>query len=298
MTKRTALRPDAPLDQALTAVARDILTKARDAIADPEKKTGEAIHDFRKSIKRWRSFLRLIEPHFGDGADNLRAAARDTANKLGGARDLRSTLDAVDDIRTGAYELNDKTLETISRRIEEMQAAAEHREISASERADISHEVTRWLTTISLWPFSGIEFKEISKALTEGYRRARKAMPENWQEASEEELHEFRKRTIDHRYQMELVEPLWPRMAKIWIDEAQRLRESIGQHRDLALLRSMTAPHQPLARFRSKLTPSIERRQKEHIEKAAKIAARVFADKPKAFQARIETLWTTGSGDD
>jgi CHAD domain-containing protein len=232
MTKRTALRPDAPLDQALTAVARDILTKARDAIADPEKKTGEAIHDFRKSIKRWRSFLRLIEPHFG------------------------------------------------------------------SERADISHEVTRWLTTISLWPFSGIEFKEISKALTEGYRRARKAMPENWQEASEEELHEFRKRTIDHRYQMELVEPLWPRMAKIWIDEAQRLRESIGQHRDLALLRSMTAPHQPLARFRSKLTPSIERRQKEHIEKAAKIAARVFADKPKAFQARIETLWTTGSGDD
>jgi CHAD domain-containing protein len=295
MTKRAALRPDIPLDQALQAVAREILTKARDAITDPEKQADEAIHDFRRSIKRWRSFLRLIEPQFGDGASNLRAAARDTANKLGGARDLRSTLDAVDDIREDAYEINDTTLETISKRIKEMQAAAEQRGISPTERAEISHEVTRWLTTISLWPFSGIEFREISTALADGYRRARKAMPENWQDANEEELHEFRKRTIDHRYQMELVEPLWPRMAKIWIDEAQRLRDALGQHRDLALLQTMTGPHQPLARFRSKLTPAIARRQQEHLARAAKIAARVFAEKPRAFRSRIETLWSAGS---
>lgn len=295
MNKRAALRPDLPLDQALTAVARDILTKARDAISDPALKTDEAIHEFRKSVKRWRSFLRLIEPHFGDGADNLRAAARETANKVGGARDLRSTLDAVEDIRESAYELNERSIETIASRIREMQRAAETKEISPSDRAEIAHEVTRWLTTISLWPFGGIDFKEISGALTNGYSRARRAMPENWRKASEEELHEFRKRTIDHRYQMELIEPLWPRMAKIWVDEAQRLRDAIGQHRDLSLLQAMTGLHQPLARFRSKLTPAIQRRQQEHLEKAAKIAARVFADKPKAFQKRIDALWLAGS---
>ena len=298
MTKRPALRPDIPLDQALVTVARDILTGARDAITDPAKETDKAIHDFRKSIKRWRSFLRLIEPHFGDGADNLRAAARDTAKKLGGARDLRSTLDALEDIREGAYELNERALDTIGGRIRELQQAAEQAGISPSDRADIANEVSRWLSTISLWPFSGMEFREISGALTEGYRRARKAMPENWQEANEEELHEFRRRTIDHRYQMEFVEPLWPRMAKIWVDEAQRLRDALGQHRDLTLLKLMTGPHQPLARFRSKLTPAIARRQQEHLAQAAKIAARVFADKPKAFQARIDTLWRAGSDED
>ena len=298
MNKRPALRPDMPLDQALVAVARDILTAARDAISDTEKDADKAIHDFRKNIKRWRSFLRLIEPHFGDGADNLRAAARATAKKLGGARDLRSTLDAVEDIRESAYELNDRALETISGRILEMQTAAETQTISASDRADIANEVSRWLTTISLWPFSGIEFKELSKSLTGGYRRARNAMPKDWDEADEEELHEFRRRTIDHRYQMEFFEPLWPRMAKIWVDEAQRLRDALGRHRDLALLLAMAGPHQPLARFRSKLTPAVARRQKHHLDQAAKIASRVFADKPRAFQERIDRLWLAGGAED
>jgi len=295
MNKRPALRPDTPLDQALAAVARDMLTEARDAISDPALQTDAAVHDFRKAVKRWRSFLRLVEPHFGDGAANLRKTARDTAKKLAGARDLKSTLDAVDDLREGAYELNDRSFDTIRTRIAAMQSAAEKSGIGTGGRAQIAQEVSGWLTTISLWPFKSMRFDEISASLTSGYRRARASMPENWQEANDEELHEFRRRVIDHRYQLELLEPLWPRMAKIWVDEAQRLRDALGQHRDLALLQAMTGPHQPLARFRSKLLPAITRRQEAHLSRAAKIAARVFAEKPRAFQSRIEELWRAGN---
>jgi len=295
MNKRPALRPDTPLDQALAAVARDMLTAARDAIADPSLQTDAAVHEFRKAVKRWRSFLRLVEPHFGDGAVNLRKTARDTAKKLAGARDLKSTLDAADDLRESAYELNDRSFDTIRTRIAAMQSAAESSGIGSGERAGIAQEVSGWLTTISLWPFKSVRFDEISASLTNGYRRARTSLPENWQEANDEELHEFRRRVIDHRYQLELFEPLWPRMAKIWVDEAQRLRDALGQHRDLALLQAMTGPHQPLARFRSKLLPAIARRQEEHLSRAAKIAARVFAEKPRAFQSRIEQLWRAGN---
>ncbi len=295
MNKRPALRPDTPLDKALAAVARDMLTEARDAISDPALQTDAAVHDFRKAVKRWRSFLRLVEPHFGDGAANLRKTARDTAKKLAGARDLKSTLDAVDDLREGAYELNDRSFDTIRTRIAAMQSAAEKSGIGNGDRAQIAQEVSGWLTTISLWPFKSMRFDEISASLTSGYRRARASMPENWQEANDEELHEFRRRVIDHRYQLELLEPLWPRMAKIWVDEAQRLRDALGQHRDLALLQAMTGPHQPLARFRSKLLPAIARRQEAHLSRAAKIAARVFAEKPRAFQSRIEELWRAGN---
>lgn len=295
MNKRPALRPDTPLDQALAAVARDMLTEARDAISDPALQTDAVVHDFRKAVKRWRSFLRLVEPHFGDGAANLRKTARDTAKKLAGARDLKSTLDAVDDLREGAYELNDRSFDTIRTRIAAMQSAAEKSGIGTGDRAQIAQDVSGWLTTISLWPFKSMRFDEISASLTSGYRRARASMPENWQEANDEQLHEFRRRVIDHRYQLELLEPLWPRMAKIWVDEAQRLRDALGQHRDLALLQAMTGPHQPLARFRSKLLPAIARRQEAHLSRAAKIAARVFAEKPRAFQSRIEELWRAGN---
>jgi len=49
-------------------------------------------------------------------------------------------------------------------------------------------------------------------------------IPEDWAAADAEELHELRKRVVIHRYQMDIVEPLWPRFAKMWTGEAQRLR--------------------------------------------------------------------------
>ena len=53
-------------------------------------------------------------------------------------------------------------------------------------------------------------------------------------------MHEFRQRVVVHRYQMELVEPAWPRLGKVWVGEAQRLRERLGKHQDLAVLRKLT----------------------------------------------------------
>jgi CHAD domain-containing protein len=289
------LRPDEALGKTLSAIAKSILTEAKDAITDPERGTAAAVHDFRKAIKRWRSYLRFLTPHFGEGCKALQAEARDTAKKLGGARDLRSTIDALEDIREAAYELNDTALATILARIKSLQAEAEAREIGANGFEAIAGEVSKWSLTVSLWNFNRIEFSEISASLGQGYRRARNAMPDDWREAGEEELHDFRKRVIDHRYQMELIEPLWPRMAKLWVDEAQRLRDALGMHRDLANLRALAGPLQPLARFRSKLVPPVERRQEVHLAKAAKLAARIFADKPKSFRARLDTLWNSGT---
>jgi CHAD domain-containing protein len=295
VSKRPALRPDEALGKTLSLIARGILAEAKDAITDPARNTATAVHDFRKAIKRWRSYLRFLTPHFGEGCKALQADARDAAKKLGGARDLRSTIDALEDIREEAYELNERALATISGRIKALQAEAEAKDIGANGFEAIADEVGKWSLTVSLWNFNQIEFSEVSKSLAKGYRRARNAMPDDWQEAAEEELHDYRKRVIDHRYQMELVEPLWPRMAKLWVDEAQRLRDALGMHRDLTNLRALAGPHQPLARFRSKLSPPIERRQAVHLAKAAKLSTRIFSDKPKAFRARLDALWDSGA---
>lgn len=288
------MRPDEALGETLSAIARGILAEAKDAITDPARSTAGAVHDFRKAIKRWRAYLRFLTPHFGEGCRSLQAQARDAAKKLGGARDLRSTIDALEDIRDEAYELNDTALDTITGKIKALQAEAEAKDIGANGFAAIAGEISKWSRTVSLWNFNRIEFSEVSASLAKGYRRARDAMPDNWPEADEEELHDFRKRVIDHRYQMELIEPLWPRMAKLWVDEAQRLRDALGMHRDLANLRTLAGPRQPLARFRSKLSPPVERRQALHLAKAAKLASRIFADKPKSFRARLDALWDSG----
>jgi hypothetical protein len=49
--------------------------------------------------------------------------------------------------------------------------------------------------------------------------------------------------------------------------------------------------HQPLAHWRSKLTPAADGRSAELAQRAARIAVRLFAEKPKAFRHRLEMLW-------
>ena len=75
-------------------------------------------------------------------------------------------------------------------------------------------------------------------------------------------------------------------------EEAQRLRTRLGQYQDLAVLAALTAPHQPLAPWRSRLTPLIEARRDAHLKTAARLAGRLFAEKPKAFRRRIAALWS------
>src|SRR5205807_425503 len=161
---------------ALYRTAHNSLAEARSAISDPDKPDNEAVHDFRRAMKRWRALLRLIDPLVGAEARVLRDEARDLAGALAGARDPQSALDAL--------------------------------------------------------------------------------APRDWEAASPEELHEQRKRVVIHRYQIEIAEEFWPRFVKMWMGEAQRLRERLGRHQDLLVLQNLTGPHQPLARWRARLMPA------------------------------------------
>jgi CHAD domain-containing protein len=181
--------------------------------------------------------------------------------------------------------------ETLRRRIEKMRAS-ETTALGDGMREKLGTALAGAELAAEHWPLDGIGFAALAAALAAGYRRARKVVPPDFSAASAEVLHELRKRVIVHRYQMELVAPLWPRMTKAWIAEAQRLRERLGSHHDLGVLDSLTAAGRPLARWRARLSPTIAARQAAHVAAAAKIAGRLFAEKPKAFRKRHEALFS------
>ena len=144
---------------------------------------------------------------------------------------------------------------------------------------------------VALWPLDELTFAEIAESLAAEYGRARKRIPDNWSLATPEQIHELRQRVVEHRYQMELIEPLWPRLAGTWVDEAQRLRTRLGKYQDLTLLIRLAEPHQPLAPWRSRLSPLIAQSQAEHVAVGARMATRMFAESPKAFRKRLKALW-------
>jgi CHAD domain-containing protein len=293
MDDRPALKVDVAVGEALRAVARDVLAEARTALTDPARSDAEAVHDFRRAMKRWRALLRLLEPFVGE-ARALRDEARELAGALTGARNAQSALDALADIAKHGLELSPRSLAGLRRRIEAIRQAAETTLINGDMRLQLSSALDRAEAMVERWPLHMLTYDDVADQLARFYRKVRALIPQDWTAASAEELHELRKWVVIHRYQMDIIEPLWPRFARMWTTEAQRLRDRLGRHQDVLMLEALTGVHQPLARWRSRLSPPIAERRAAHVAGAARLAARLFVEKPNAFRRRLAAIWQAG----
>jgi len=293
MSEKPGLRPQKAVGDALREIARHILAEGRTAVEDRKRVEAVAVHDFRAAMKSWRAFLRLVEPNLKPNDRGWRPEARDLARMLAGARDAQATLDAVADVEqyTPSHRLSAHSWVMIRTILEDLRASAETAGLTPTIRRRISAALDRAEARIEHWPLDTLSFSEVAGSLSEGYRRARSAIPKDWRKASAEDLHELRQRVVVHRYQMELVQPLWPRLGRSWVREAQKLRNRLGKYQDLAVLSRYAEPHQPLARWRSRLQSVAGQRQAQHVASAQRIAGRLFAEKPKAFRDRLEAMW-------
>ena len=295
MQEKPALRPSVAVGEALRGVARDILAEARAAIENPTTKSdAEAVHDFRRAMKRWRALLRLLEPFLGEEARRLRDEARDLAHALTGARNAQSALDALADLEKHGLVLSARSVAGLRQRIEAIKQTAETTTLNPDMRLRLGSALDQAAIVVERWPLHTLTFDDIADQLTRFYRDARRMIPAHWPDTDAEELHELRKRVVIHRYQIDIIEPLWPRFVKMWSGEAQRLRDRLGKHQDMLMLASLTGPHQPLARWRSRLATAIAERRAAHVAGAARIAARIFVEKPNALRRRLAAMWTVG----
>ena len=296
MAEKPAVRPDVAVGDGLRAVAGDILGEARAILGNETKDDAECVHDFRKAMKRWRALLRLLEPFLGDSARQLRAQARDLARGLSGARDAQSAIEAVEDLTDDKPKaLSPRTIASIRGRLDAIRGSAEAAALTDELRAQLLGAIDAAATTVAAWPLTEITFTGLARELTETYRAMRDDAPSgDWREVEPDVLHDLRSRVVAHRYQMELIEPLWPKFGKLWVAEAQRLRDRLGAFQDLSVLQGFTAPHHALAPWRSRLTPLIKVRQASHAKVAQRLAGRLLAERPRAFRKRIEALWKSG----
>ena len=276
----------------LADAARSIIADARQALTDPKLSDPEAVHDLRKALKRWRALLRLLAGPIGEPAAQMRMEARELMRALSGARDAQSALDALADLKKSDLPFSATSAETIRLRLTEMRDSAEKTSFTPEMREKLARYLDYATLTLERWQLQTIGFDAVADGLLATYRRARQLLPDDRPSVEPEHQHDLRRRVVEHRHQMDLIEPLWPRLGRVWAEEAQRLRNQLGACQDLAVLAGFTAPHHSLAPWRSRLTPLIESRRAAHLKTAARLAGRLFAEKPKAFRRRIEALWT------
>jgi CHAD domain-containing protein len=280
----------------LRQAADDILAEIRRALeALNAENPSVAVHDYRLGLKRWRALLRLLHGQIGDEAVALRQEARLLSHIFDRSRDAQAALDALTDIagskENAAPSISPRTRATIADRLEGIRKTSESGALDAEALQRVHADLARALACASAWPLESMTFGDIATAIGQSYRRARRRLPRDWDAASAEDIHEFRKAVVTFRYQIEFIEPLWPKMWRTYASEVQKLRGRLGKSNDLVVLSRLIQPKQPLAHWRSRLAPLIETQRKFHLDRARSLASRMFAEAPRSFRKRVLAIW-------
>jgi len=295
------LKRKEPLGDGLRRIALGRVDDALDHLRDPDADPAEAVHEARKDLKKVRSVLRLARGRLGDElyrAENARF--RDAGQRLSGARDAQVKLETLDQLseRTGDR-LTAQRIRGLRERLEAergLEAGAERGDATA-QAAD---EIEAGRKRIAEWPLEGEDWGIVAPGVRRAYRRGRNRLADAAVEPSVENLHEWRKRVKDLWYSLRILSPAWPDVAKPLADQAHELSDLLGDDHDLAVL--ATAARESADAFDDPgdldvVLEAIGERRAELQHNAVSLGRRIYADKPGAFSARLESWWRAWRAD-
>ncbi len=171
-------------------------------------------------------------------------------------------------------------------------AEEEHSESLAAARKEI--EAVRAL--VGGWMLPKRDRRFFLEGLERCYARGRKLLHSSLADGDSQRLHEARKSVIHHLHHLEILEPAWPRMMKVWCDELGRLREALGDLNDLSELEGQLAdPQTAFGKIASidAVLVLIAARRLKLTARVRKRANQLFAERPGALARRLDAIWAS-----
>ena len=281
-------------------VAEKRLTKALTALQSRSRTVrsrDESVHTARKRLKEVRALLRLVRDDLGEKAfDRENRALRDAARPLSEVRDAGALVDAIRSLQKQyAGEVRTATFRPARKALRSRRSDIRRR-ILGKDRAlrKAASAVKKVQSRVSGWELEPGAWKAVQAGVRRAYKQAGQAMALAFRESSDENLHEWRKRTKDLRYQLELLRPLWPDMMDTAAGQANKLTELLGDDHDLAVLRGLldgdfqkAVPREAAETLRV----LIDRRRNGLQAEARSLGEKLFAESTEQFAGRIKTYW-------
>jgi CHAD domain-containing protein len=294
-TRAFRLDPGAPVPDEVRRVARGRIEHALDELRGKSDSTREeAVHEARKDMKKLRALLRLVRGELGErvySAEN--ACFRDIARELAGVRDADVMLATLTDLERRFGELPGAGRKLRPALVAHRFRASAGSLNPASKTA--AEGLAEAVERVRDWPLDTDGFEGFENGLGRVYRQGRRAFRDARKQPSAEHMHEWRKRVKDLWYHLLLLQDSWKPVLSALADEAHELSDRLGDEHDLTVLREWAHRHtaelngdDPVLRGFDVLLQS---RRTELQEDAFEYGARLYADKPSVFVARLEDWW-------
>jgi CHAD domain-containing protein len=255
----------------------------------------EAIHEARKSVKKIRGVLRLVQPEL-DGAYRAEVARwRELGHSLAAFRDADAMVETYDNLRKKySGEIPRGALNSMRRAL-----VKRSKEAARSNRArEVMQKVADGLTEGGLracqWPLKEEGFDAIGPGIERTFKRGAKAFRLASKLPTPVNLHDWRKRVKEHWYQIRLLEDRWTGKIKKRESRLKDLEDALGEDHNLVVLLNLIKQNSRL--YGTPETLRLFRRlanryQKELRKEALSLGEDIYKEKPSEFIKRIEQLW-------
>jgi CHAD domain-containing protein len=287
---RLALDEHLSLKQGLGLAFADVIRYSRSVVEDASVDPVAAVHEFRKALRRGRALVRLSRPLLGD--KTYREIVQDLREAFLGTSPLRDATVLLGTLSRLGHQRCTRSARSALRRLLRSEAAA-----GAGAAAVVALEHSVELIAPLPARFSGclpprVHWRQVREAVAKSFRRARRARCLAMEDRKDRDVHAFRKRVKELRYQLELLAAAQGGKARHDYHALAALAEGLGEVTDLTLLRHAVrlrsvklAPARPRS-----LVVALDRRIGSLLGGLFDDSARLFSHRPERFAARAVQL--------
>ncbi len=248
---------------------------------------GEAVHNVRKALKRLRALLRSLriavpERFYREENQRLGEAGR----KMSPLRDVHVQLRTIEKLN-GASASARRGLRAHLLR-EQMRMRRNIPKLRQALRGALRRSQER----MSALPLQRATPENVAAGLKKIYKQGRDRFKAAARRPTPENLHEWRKKVKALGYGFELMQELAAKKLAKLARRCDELGELLGDDHDLFMaLEALRQEHaaNPAADYAA-LANCIERKRAKLRRGALRIGARVYAEKPRAFEKRVDKL--------
>lgn len=292
-------KPDKSSRSNLRRLTTNQLRSAIDQLNDRLVERTDAVHEARLHLKKARSLLRLARPAVEDRYAQENARLRDVAHQLSRQRDAQAIVEAADKLARHAEQewgCSDDPL-TMLRALRDQLAgrqAAEDDGMLDRRMPELTETLGAAAEDVERWASRADEDGTIVAGFASSYRRARRALRAVLRGPTAENLHEWRKESKYHRYQVRLFQDAWPELLEVQYEQLKRLSDLLGDDHDLVVLRERVGDAPPAGLDEAavdEIQRLVERRRQELQAEAIPLGRLLYAEKPKQIARRFQEYW-------
>jgi CHAD domain-containing protein len=251
------------------------------------KNREQAIHEARKSLKKIRGLVSLVEPQLGSAYKMEDRFFCDAGRLLADLRDGAVIVQVFDHVAAQHPELPTAARTVIRHGLERSASMT-------SPEKEVSSQVVRLLNAASLrvrvWPLQDLPWQSLVASMESAYRRSRRALKHAQKLETSESLHNFRKKVKQHWYHLRLFENFGYAGLQKRLADLDHLSTELGNQHNLIVLRSRLTADLETSHDRQQIRDVLSWLDEESDilrKHALEAGQRLFAEKPIAFRHRF-----------